>query len=50
MRFARDVALIAAAGFVAAGVALLWTAPAPLFFSVSIASRVRGGRNSSCLR
>ena len=40
MRLARDVALIAAAGFVAAGVAILWTAPAPLFSSDHAVPRV----------
>ena len=40
MSFARDVALIAAAGFVAAGVALVWTAPAPLFSSDHAVPRV----------
>jgi len=40
MSIARDVALIAAAGFVAAGVALVWTAPAPLFSSDHAVPRV----------
>jgi serine/threonine-protein kinase len=40
MRFARDLALIAAAGLVAAGVGLLWTAPAPLFSSDHAVPRV----------
>lgn len=40
MSLARDAALIAAAGFVAAGVAFLWTAPAPLFSSDHAVPRV----------
>ena len=40
MSVARDVALIAAAGFVAAGIALVWTAPAPLFSSDHAVPRV----------
>jgi serine/threonine-protein kinase len=39
-RLIRDVALVAAAGFVAWGVALLWTAPAPIFSSDHAVPRV----------
>lgn len=39
-RLIRDVALVAAAGFVAYGVAILWTAPAPIFSSDHAVPRV----------
>ena len=39
-RLIRDVALVAAAGFVAYGVAILWTAPSPIFSSDHAVPRV----------
>jgi serine/threonine-protein kinase len=39
-RLLRDLALVAAAGFVAYGVAILWTAPAPIFSSDHAVPRV----------